>query len=272
MIVNVRRLERNKTWGVRDPKSGKYRDKYENCNDKFVPALDHITGMLRTGLSKELEKKFEEDLALEEKTLAASNSYWDTFSIIIPEEGLVLNTQNPMDNLKYHVLKADPEVATSPEEASINPKAQYIMYTDEAAAKNKNNKRDIIANAYAKFATLTQAEVVDALYMFGKDADYTDMEICKNTLGELLEKDPEKFLDVMGDDKFKDKVWIIKTIRAGIIRKGVIGTGFNMPLYFGDIYLGKGLDEAINFLLDKENQNVFIGLKKAYEAYKKEKS
>jgi len=86
------------------------------------------------------------------------------------------------------------------------------------------------------------------------------------------EKDPEKFLDVMGDDKFKDKVWIIKTIRAGIIRKGVIGTGFNMPLYFGDIYLGKGLDEAINFLLDKENQNVFIGLKKAYEAYKKEKS
>ena len=65
------------------------------------------------------------------------------------------------------------------------------MYTDEAAAKNKNNKRDIIANAYAKFATLTQAEVVDALYMFGKDADYTDMEICKNTLGELLEKDPE---------------------------------------------------------------------------------
>ena len=65
MIANVRRLERNKTWGVRDPKSGKYRDKYENCNDKFVPALDRITGMLRTGLSKELEKKFEEDLALE---------------------------------------------------------------------------------------------------------------------------------------------------------------------------------------------------------------
>jgi len=272
MIVNVKRLERNKTWGIIDRKTGRFRDKYENCNDKFVPALDHVTGMLRTGLNKELEKKFEKDLALEEDSLAASKPFWENFSIIIPEEGLTLNTHNPMDNLKYYVLKADPEVATSPEEASTNSKAQYVMYTDGAAAKNKNSKREIIANAYAKFAVLTNTEVVDALYMFGKEADDTDLEICKNTLGELLEKDPEKFLDVLGDEKFKDKVWVIKTIRAGIIRKGVIGTGFNMPLYFGDIYLGKGLDEAIDFLLDKENQNVFIGLKKAYEAYKKEKN
>ena len=162
-------------------------------------------------------------------------------------------------------LAYSPGVAEPCLEIEKNPKTVY-EYT------SKGNLVAVISNGTAVLglgdigaeASKPVMEGKGLLFKIFADINVFDIEI--------NEKDPEKFLDVLGDEKFKDKVWIIKTIRAGIIRKGVIGTGFNMPLYFGDIYLGKGLDEAINFLLDKENQNVFIGLKKAYEAYKKEKS
>ena len=63
---------------------------------------------------------------------------------------------------------------------------------------------------------------------------------------------------------------MIKLIKAGLIRKQGVGAGFQMPLYFGDIVLGTGLEEAIAYIKDKENQNVYVGLKKAHEAYLKQ--
>ena len=271
MIINLKRIEKNMTWGVIDRRTGQYKEKYDNCADKFVPALDRVTGMLRTGLTKKDETELEAELQLNVGDLATTSAFWNTFVIIIPEDGLKLNINNPMDKLKYMVLKADPEIATDMSEIGASADAQYKMYTEGEAAKSKNTKRNIIANAYAKFAVMSPDEIVEALYMFGKNGDTVDPEVCRNTLGDVLEKDPEKFLDILGDVNFKDKVFIIRSIRAGILRKTTLGKGFDMPIYFGDIYLGKGLDEVIQFLLDKENQNVYVGLQKAYAALKKEK-
>ena len=64
---------------------------------------------------------------------------------------------------------------------------------------------------------------------------------------------------------------MIKMIREGIIKKNGIGQGYDLPLTFGDILLGNSLEEAIAYTKNEENQNVFIGLKKAYESVVKNK-
>ena len=267
MIVKVKRLERHVSWGVKNKSGNGYKEKYDNCFDKLVPALDRVTGTLKTGLSKKQEAKFETELGLEKGALAKSGDFWKTYVIIIPEEGLTINTDDPSGELKYIVLQNDAEVANNLEEARIKAKARYVMTTDAAEAVVKNTKRDVIANAYAKFATMTAVETQEALFMFGKNPESTTPEVCRNILGEVLENNPTKFLSIVGDELFKEKVALIKIIKSGIVRKGLPSAGYQVPLYFGEIALGTGLDEALQFLNDTENNSIYVGLKKAYAEY-----
>ncbi len=207
---------------------------------------------------------------MEKGSLAPTESFWDTYKVIIPEDGLTLNTENPRDKLAHKVMLADPTVAGSLTEARTSAIAEYVMTTESAEAKVQNNKRNEKALAYAKFASFSQAETLDALYMFGKDPSSIDFEVAQNRLGEILEENPGKFLGVVGDKQFKDKVFFMKLIRAGIVKKHGTGTGTNMPLYFEDIMLGTGLEEAIAYYKDKENQSIALGIQKAYEKYKSE--
>lgn len=266
MEVIIKRVDKAQTWGAKDPKTGKLMEKYDNCKDNWVPGINAQTGSLRTGLTEQEAREFEKKLNLQENELAPTSKFWDLFKIIIPEKGLILDNSDPWGALKIKVLEADPLIAKSEEEEDSRMDVEYLMTSRGKEARSKNSKRDVIANAYATFAKLTETEITEALYMFGKDPGTTDMEVCKDVLYEILEKSPENFLSVIGDKLFKDKVWVIKCIRQGLVRKNGPGLGYDMPLTFGDISLGKGLEETIEFLKDKENQSIYIALKKAYEA------
>jgi hypothetical protein len=100
--------------------------------------------------------------------------------------------------------------------------------------------------------------------MFGKDPDVTDPEVCRDILGDIVEETPERFLSVVGDPMFKDKIWIIKMVKLGLISKQGRGIGFDMPMYFGDVHLGSTLEEVITTIKLKENQNLYTGLKAAH--------
>ena len=269
MIVTVKKHDREVSWGVRDKKTGKVKPQYDNTTTKWVPGLNKHTGQLRTGLTAKEETKFEEELGLNPGSLKMNGEFWDDFFIIITESGLQLDTENvPLHNLQYHCLKADPTIATS--QAEINmPGVEFVMVTANDEAKTKNRERDVVAKAYAKFATITQDEVTNALYMLGASPGTIDPEICRNLLGAELEKNPAKFLRVIGDPFFNDKVWIIKLIKKGIVSKDGVGKGYNLPLRFNYILLGESIDAAVAYLKSKDNQNILIGLKKAEEAIDK---
>jgi hypothetical protein len=269
MITKIRRKEGSTSWGVKDATTGITKNKYDNCFDKWVPGLNRTTGVLMTGLTPKEEVEFEKKLGLPEGSLGKNGSFWDNFSIIIPEKGLDIESGDPLGELQLKCLRADSSVAGSLEDAMRKANVSYIITTEGGEAKVQNVKRDSIAKAYKIYADMTPSEVEDALYLFGKNPDSTDSEVSKNMLGAILDKNPEKFLNVLGDPKVKDKVWMIKLIRAGIVRKQGVSSGFDVALYYGEIYLGKGLDEAIEKVREKEFSNILIGLKKEYEDYKK---
>lgn len=266
MIVKVKKVAKLVSWGSKDHKSQKLMPMYENCEDKLVPSMDILTGEIRTGLDSKEQAKFEDTLEMEKGSLLKSGSFWKSFSIAIPGDGLTLNTLNPVDELKYKVLAADPTVCQSITELKTHPTAEYLMTSEDAEAKVSNKKRNVIMEAYSAFAKLSQDEVVNALVMFGQYASNVDPEVARDRLGEILDKNPSKFLLTVGDKLFKDKVWMMKLIKEGIVKKHGTGSGSNQPLYFEDIKLGMGLDESIAFIKAKENQAVAMGLKKALKA------
>lgn len=269
MIVKVKQVDKSVNFGAKDSRTNRTKVKYDNCHDNWVPGLSKSTGMLNTGLTKEEEVKFEKALSLPSGSLAKGSDYWNSFSIIIPEEGLILNTENPDHELKYKLLLADPYIVEGEEQLKFTASAEYIISTDEGRAKTKNTKRDVIAQAYSLYTKMSQSEIIDALYMFGKDGSELDPEVAKERLGDIVEETPARFLQVIGDDQFKDKVWMMKLVKEGVIKKHGTGKGTNMPLYFHDIMLGNGLEEAIAFVKDAGNQEIYLGLKKEEEAKKK---
>lgn len=268
--VKIQKIQRSGGWAYRD-KDGKRINTFVNCGDVLTPGLSATTRLLNTGLDKKKQTYFEKALGLEEGTLNNSpeNRYWSSYQIKVPLEGLTLNLENPVDELTYEVLKAEPMVALSPEDAKTKFGAEYIMTSQLDIAKSKNKIRDIKGKAYAKFYSLTKNEKVDALYMFGIGGDSTDGDIVEDKLGSIVESNPAKFMAIVGDTLFKDKVFFMKLIKTGIVKKHGTGVGTDMPLYFEDIMLGSGLEEAIVFYKSKENQATALGIKKAYEAITK---
>lgn len=267
--VTISRIPRHVKWGVKDS-NGKLKEKYDECFDKWVPGLNKTSGALNIPtFSKKDEEIFEQALGLEKDALKKGSKFWDNYSVIIPAGGLVLDLDEPISRLNFLLFSADPEFSVSLDDAKINPRAVYVMTTKGAEAKVANSKRDVIAQAFSIYAKMSRTEVEDALLMLGKDVDFSEPEVAKNLLGEELEKNPGKFLTIVGDENFTQKVWLIRCIRSGLIKKQGHGLGYELPLWFGDIPLGTGLDNAIKYLLDPENANIYIGLKKGFEEIKK---
>ena len=265
MIVKVDKVNRNQSWGATDTKTGKTKEFYDNCVDKFVPALDAKTGKLRTGLTDKDREYFEKELELDKDELLSKSPFWSRFFITIPEHGLTLDTDKISDELAYKVLSSDPEVANGKAQLKTHATAKYVITSQSEESKVSNTSRNIKTKAYVTFSKLSAVEISNALLMIGRDASNMDPEIAMDRLGEIVESNPAKFLSIVGDPLFKDKVWFMQLLKANIVKKHGVGTGTEMPLYYQDIMLGTGLEQAIAFIKDKENQNIFLGIKKEFD-------
>jgi hypothetical protein len=275
-LVKIKRVEGRTSFGVKDEESQMFKPKYDDCFDKWSPGLNRHTGVLRTGLTFEESSELEKKLGLEEGDLSPAGRYWSNFVVIIPHDGLTINADkaaNPIGYIQVKALSDDPKIASSEDSAATQASAEFVLTNEIAEAKSKNAKFEVKGQAYAKFYSMTNSEIVDALYMFGMDPGDIDIEVAKARLSTKLDTEAgmKEFMNVVGDPSFKDKVWLAKLIKLGILRKQGTGIGFDMPIYFGDVILGKGLESSIAYIKDKENQNIYIGLKKAHEALLKKK-
>ena len=264
MIVTIKKIARGTNWGLKE--NGQYVPKFTGCFDRWVPGLDKVTGVLKTGLTKSEETEFEDKLGLPTGSLAKNSKYWESFAVLIPEKGLTLDTSSPMDELIYKTLQADSFIARSLEDARVRADVDYVITSETAEAKVKNTRRKRLAEAYTLFKDMSSAEIIDALFLFGKDSTTTNLEVCEGLLGEILEKDPDKFLRILSDPDKKEKVFIMKLARKGIIKKIGNGNGYDLPLYYDDVMLGANIEEAVKFIKNKENSNIYVLLKQEYDA------
>lgn len=228
--------------------------RYQKCHDGIVVNKNrqgYITGLTR----KEAEQA-EKELALDPGTLGPYSDYWKDFVVTITDKPLRLDPEKSIkDFLDYKALLMSSRVCNSTKDRAKWPKAEYLMIDAEEEAKEENKGIDNEVEAMATFAQLTINEKKDYLKLFGKNPLEMSDSIVTNSLFKLAKDESEKFNEITNMSFRKTKVLVWDLLAAKILKmKGG-------QIFYNDISLGRGQDEAVRFLEDSENQDLKISLK-----------
>ena len=230
--------------------------KYRGCNEYIGPTFTR-TGRLYTGLTKEDEIRLGEKLGFSlNQTSPEGKEFWESFSIRTSGKDVYLYVDDdPMDELKWLYLKGHKNVMNGVNDRKPGARFMLINQEEEAVESNKFNR--IKRRAIIEFNKLTTEEMRKVLRIFGHNAENMTPEVVENKLMEIVEGNPEKFLDNWVDNSSKDTDYLIKTaISKNILRK-------NKTIYkYGTDVIGYTLEDAISYLDNPEHSDIKLAILK----------
>lgn len=263
-----------KTW-LPDGHDGEIR--YTGCAEYLCVQMNAATRKLNTGLTKEDEARLEKALHLDEGTLSAYNAlYWGDFrrTIKIDKNGLILDTDNPADEIIYLNLKAHTAVANSEQElidSPFGPTFRYVITSDEEEARVKNSKNKLLKDAYKLQGKMSTASMKSLLKIAGKRvAEDSSLDFIEAQVFDMINADPGYFIELVNDPAFEMKVFVLDCINI----RSLLKQGPKFILNGADFadtssILGFSIDEVVSYLQDPLHQDVYMGLKAKLEVSKK---
>lgn len=219
--------------------------RYPNCFDALGPYFTR-SGRVYTGLTSEDVERLGEILGFD---LSPGSEFWDTFRIRIGDSDLVLNTDDPYDELRFLFLKSHKRVAKSLDD--YKPTANYYISNPEEEAGKRNKYNRVKRKAFKEFDKMSAKEIRKALRLYGFKSDNVSDEVAENRLTTLIEQSPQKFFDKWVNNKHRMTEFLIKdAVAKGVVRK-------NKNIYtYGTTTLGHTLEEAIEYIDNKENSEI----------------
>lgn len=218
---------------------------YKNCYTD-ISTFFLNNGRKYTGLNKADEKRLSEELNLD---LKSNSDFWNTFFIRMSDKPIILDMEDPMDELKILFLKGHKLVAASVQEKKAT--AKFVIVNEEAEAKEKNKRFKVKRNAIVAFNKLSSTDITKVLRLYGYKSDSVGNEQSESKLYEIVEEDPAKFLNIWVDNKNRETQFLIEfAISKNIIRKN------KNAYYYGTEIIGHSLEDTIAFLEDKKNQDL----------------
>lgn len=240
MKVVVKALNKNPWSGV---------IQYKNCNTTLAPYLTR-SGRNYTGLTEEEAKRLGEKLGLD---LGPSSHFWDTFHIKMSDKDLILDLNDPYDELRYLFLKNNKRVANGLADKKATANYVIINEVEEAKELNKFNKQK--RRAFKEFDKLSFADMRKCLRLYGHNSESLDNELVEQKLSEIVENDPTKFLLMWVENDSRETEFLVsEAISKNVIRK-------NKNIYnYGTETIGMNLEEAVAFLDAPANQDIRLAV------------
>lgn len=185
--------------------------------------------------------------------------------LIVGEEGLSLNLNDPLHMLKYKVALANKRyVAGSPEEYKMHkrPSHEFVIIdkTKERMKTVESNRER--ANQYAEFMKRfdDKDDMLDFLLVSGiKVASNQEMSQIQASYTELFEKSPTLFMNIVKDPYFETKLDIAKATHLGLLTKK-----YDMYTTDSGQEIGK-ISDVVTWMNDPENQATVIRIKSQVE-------
>ena len=187
-----------------------------------------------------------------------SKQFWAEMTIPIGFTGVELeigmdDEENPisiMDYIKYRFALKHPHVAMTKEEMDSNFEKKFYIQDLTRDDKVKNNKIQLRKDADREFIKISANEKSMARVlrlMSSANPDRLTQDQIENSLYELKNENPKKFIRIVTDKNLELKSEIEEMVSAAVLRR--IGN----QVIFIDETLGDTLDDAIVFLKDKKN-------------------
>jgi len=253
MLVEVRPIERKKWHG----KKGE-----ETFSQPVVIEClyDPATGKYATGLTDKDRKRLEAvtgyDLS-DSFNAAEPHPFWSTSTarIKLPYRTVVFDTTVPLDEIKVKVLKASKFVANSLKEyeEGLFPEATHVIYDENEEVAIKASRIQKKQQAFKLALKMSLDEKVNIIMIMShksvrnQSQDYVDVEIDK-----LIGEHAAEFIEIAKRDKKENYV------RASLleaIHRNILTKEGNAVYYMGD-RIGDTFDDAVNYFLDPQNQNL----------------
>jgi hypothetical protein len=201
--------------------------------------------------------------------LPAESNFWRSDSrarVQIRDAKIRLNLENPMDMLKYKILKSN-ETRFAPSIQSLKTlkRASYeFVFTSIEEERNDTLSRlEFEAKAYELFTKVCKSDrdMRDFLRVAGKNPTQTaNTQQLKAMVGKVMEEDKQVFIQIVSDPLYESKLFIAEAKRLGALKefrgKYTLDTGAEI----GDIR------DAINFLNREENQEIKIRIQALVDA------
>lgn len=226
--------------------------KWDNTYDG-VGAYTMRSGATYTGLTAEDARRLEKLLGKEEGELSPNSDFWATFAVRIGKKDIVLDTEKPLDELQYLLLKGHKRVADGL--ANLNPTKDYVIINKDAEAEQTNKLSKAKREAYREFDKMSIEDMRKCLRLYGMKADTMSNELVEAKLTQEVESAPEKFMMKWVNNPNKEINFVIEeAISKNIIRKN------RTQYFFGTDLIGNGVDDVIAYLQDKRNQDIKLAI------------
>lgn len=225
-------------------------------------------GGYKTGLTREEEVKFAEELNLPKGTLSKSNKeFWGSIlNLSLPnDKPFYMTIDSLMDEIRYRVLLEHDAIANNELLLAKNPRAEFYIEDAEAKAKSEEIGINYKMEANEAFSKLTGEEKKGFLKLYGKKgvSNMSDI-VVKTQLFKEVEVNPEKFISLVSNPDIKTRIEIEEMLEAGtLLKKG-------QYYQFEDEVIGNSIDAVIGFFKDYKNQSIKIAAKAATQSKKKE--
>ena len=246
MIVVLRPIGR-KTW------SGLM--KYRNCYEDVGPYFTR-SGRIYTGLTPEDEVRLGTAMGLD---LRSSAEFWKEFFVRTSGKDLYLDTSDVHDELKYLFLKNHKRVKNSIMENKAS--ANFVLINKDEEARRSNLYSKVKREAIKAFDDLTPEDMRKCLRIYGHNGDSMSNELVEKTLFDIVEGNPQGFVDKWVNNPYKETEALIeRAIAKNILRR-------NKNIYkYGTEIIGHNVGEVVGFLENVKNQDIKIAIMKQLES------
>lgn len=229
--------------------------KYRNCYEDIGPYFTR-SGRIYTGLTPEDETRLGTTLGLD---LRSSSEYWKDFFIRTAGKDLYLDIDDVHDELKYLFLKNHKRVKNSILENKAS--ANFVLINKDEEAKRSNLYSKVKRAAILAFDSLTPEDMRKCLRIYGHNGDSMSNELVEKTLFDIVEGNPQGFVDKWVNNPYKETEALIeRAIAKNILRR-------NKNIYkYGTEIIGHNIGEVIAFLEHAKNQDIKITIMKQLES------
>ena len=229
--------------------------KYDGAFLGLGAGLDH-NGRVSTGLTEDYtlpgpgsqaakkvegtRRGMERLLGLEEGTLKNTSAYWNTYQPRYDAYSKTLDLTDDLDLLEYLFLLGQSVVADGVENIDSSSKIEYVIYSEEQEAKERNEGRNALKQAYITSSNLDLETQISLLAVYGIIADSTSPSIIQDKIDEKIADNPQKFLDLLADSNLETKALLRKCLDKGIL------TAENGAIQHGEVPIGYDFENAAN--------------------------
>ena len=236
---------------------------YSGCKRGYCLPIDKDKGTLVPVLNEEEREFFEDRLSLPKGELSfyrkGKDNFWAKFRINVDKHGMSLNLADPMDNLRWRVLRIHSEIAPSWADRYNSAAYKFAIVDEDVVIRDRVTLSEMKKKAYRFLGQIEGSadKMCDFLRIMGRKP-------VKDSTREYFISEIDKMIE---DDKMLKKMLFIEdAVDSGIIRK--LGKG---------VYAIVGIDdtfsqvELIEFLKEEgKHQEIYMRVRDHVENYKRD--